>query len=400
MQYRIAYVHYYIHKVFGVGGSGSASQQQRTDPDAITSSRSDVALSTQNALIPSYSEAMRMDHCGRTNVELGSEAPDGGSVALLPLVRGCHVRTSLLSASAGRTTVYGTAIYDHGAGRAFFQPSTLHRSQPVSAREGEGGVPVGWRSRRREAARVHKRKRRRSYAEAVGAPSGSDTSLAIDQQVRRHQRRGGRRTMTSDGADSVGVGRMSTSMSTPESFEKLQNASAWLEQLRPVKSFIESGARSAISEADVDDDGDNGDSSCTALDSAHATSAAASTAVVVPASISVRCEPPAAQSAYDVVGRRVVMRSRRSRDWPDHVLDDDAADDEDDDLPPSYEDALRMRVNAAGILLDDISSVSTTSTYLSSEPGLGDTPRRWKAFVRRPTYAIINPPPFHVETSL
>jgi len=425
MQYKIAYVHYYIHKVFGVvsGGGGGGGMMQQRDLD-VTTSHSDVALSNQNVLIPSYSEAMRMDHCGRTDsstelltcqtiacardVELGSDAPGSGAAALVPLQRGCHDRTSLLSASAvstSRRTVYGTAICDHRAGRAFFQCPARRRSergsvsvqQSRSVRDDGGGstVPVCWRSRRRPAA-VHKRKRRRSYAEAVGAPSGSDTSLAVsrvDQQVRA-QRRG--RTSSAAAGDDV-VGAMTTSMSTPESFEKLQNASAWVEQLRPVKSFVEGGIRSSINDDDNVDV--NRDSSCTTLVSAdgnHAATASASAAAVPAVNISSEL---AAHSAYDVVGRRVV---RCRRDWIDHIVDDD---DDDEDLPPSYEDALRMRVvphdaGAAGIMLDDISSVSTTSTYLSSELGVNDTPRRWKTFVRRP-YAIVNPPPpFHVETSL
>jgi len=392
MQYKIAYVHYYIHKVFGVaGGQRDAS---------IATSTSDVALPNHNnVLIPSYSEAMRMDHCGRSestelltcqteDVELGGS--ETRSANLAPLLRGFHRpendRTRLLSASAVGTgrTMYGTVVYDR-AGRAFLR-SAGRRSQhqraavSVQSRSDRDGASAGLlRSRRREA--VQKRKRRRSYNEAVGAPSGSDTSLAVTREPERlrDQRRG--RTPGSAAGDSVGG--MTTSMSTPETFDKLQNASAWLEQLRPVKSFVEGGIRPTTNEADEQRD--------PSTDAEHTVTAAAAAA----GPDNVRCD--LAQSAYDVVGRRVV---RCRQDWIDHVIDDD---DDDDDLPPSYEDALRMRIvpydASAGILLDDISSVSTTSTYLSSEPGVGDTPRRWKAFVRRP-YAIIEPPPFHVETSL
>ena len=172
---------------------------------------------------------------------------------------------------------------------------------------------------------------------------------------------------------------MATSVSTPETFDKLQKASAWVEQLRHVKSFVEDGIRATTAEADV------------TVASADHSAALTSTGVAVGPG-----EPPAsahtelAQSAYDVVGRRVV---RCQQDWI--VVDDD----DDDDLPPSYEDALRMRMLPYDVHLDDMSSVSTTSTYLSSELGVSDTPRRWKMFVRRP-YGLVDLPLFHVETSL
>jgi len=413
VQYKIAYVHYYIHKVFGVvSGQRDAS---------MANSCSDVALpsNNNNTLIPSYSEAMRMDHCGRTestelltcqtvasatrNVEL---APETGSAALVPLLQGFrrprHDRAGVLSAAAGGTgrTMYGTVICDRAA-RAFFRSAHCpphHQApvsvQPWSTREVTGSAVVGLRSRRRDA--VHKRKRRRSYNEAVGAPSGSDTSLAVTRaDLQQSERaRGRRRGRTSSAADADVVGGMTTSMSTPESFDKLQNASAWVEQLRHVKSFVEGGIRASPDEADNDEVAAappvNHESSSTVQTSADGDRVSA--AAVPPSS-------QLAQSAYDVVGRRVV---RCRQDWVNHDVDDEF--DDDDDLPPSYEDAVRMRIVPydvnAGIHLDDISSVSTTSTYLSSElGGVGDTPRRWKTFVRRP-YAVVELPSFHVETSL
>ena len=399
VQYKIAYVHYYIHKVFGVVSSHRDA--------SIANSCSDVAL-PGNTLIPSYSEAMRMDRCGRTestelltrqplastaNVEVGSGSD---STALVPLLQGFQRprsdRTRVIPASAVVTgrTVYGTVVYDR-AGHAFFRSAACHprHRAPVpvhswSNRDSNAAAPVGLRSRRRDA--VQKRKRRRSYNEAVGAPSGSETSLAVnrldlpDSALARAQQRG--KTFGRFGGASVC--RMTTSVSTPESFDKLQNASALITQLRHVKSFVEGGIRPSTNEAG-NDDAANVQSSSVALgspDRDHVTA--------VPANV--RSE--LGQSAYDVVGRRVV---RCQQDWIDHVVDDD----DDDDLPPSYEDALRMRVAPydMNIQLDDISSVSTTSTYLSSEAAVGDTPRRWKACVRRP-YAIVDLPPLHVETSL
>lgn len=391
MQYKIAYVHYYIHKVFGV-----ASSNQRDA--SIANSCSDVALPGNNTLIPSYSEAMRMDRCGRTestevltcqtldstaNVELSTETE---SAALVPLLQGfqrpVNDRTGVISVGTGRT-MYGTVVYDR-AGRAFFQSQQQQQQAPVSVqwRSARDSDAVGSRSRPRDA--VCKRKRRRSYNEAVGARSGSETSLAVNRVdiVEFEQVRGRRRSRTSSTAR-ASVSGLATSMSTPESFDKLQNASTWVKQLRAVKSFVEVDPRTLTTEADNEHASDH-ESSHTALQSTcddHTT-----TAIAVPTDA---CPEPT-QSMYDVVGRRV-LRCRQD------------LNDDDDDLPPSYEDALRMRVVAydvnAGIPLDDISSVSTTSTYLSSELGVGDTPRRWKSYVRRP-YAIVDLPPFHVETSL
>ena len=409
VQYKIAYVHYYIHKVFGVVDGQRES--------SVANSCSDIALPSNNTLIPSYSEAMRMDHCGRTestelltchalastaDVELRSET---GSAALVPLLQGFqrprndHFSEMSLSAVGTGRTMYGTVVYDR-IGRAFFRSAACRLRQhraPVSvqwrsARDGDIAAPVGLRSRRRDA--VQKRKRRRSYNEAVGAPSGSETSLALNRvdlpesERARAQRRG--RTPSTARAS---VSGMATSMSTPESFDKLQNASAWVRQLRPVKSFVEGSIQPSTSEADNDAAANHQSSSTelTSTDGDHIATAAA--AATVPANV----RPELTQSAYDVIGRRFV---RCRQDWIDHIFDDD---DDDDDLPPSYEDALRMRVVAydvnAGVQLDDISSVSTTSTYLSSELAVGDTPRRWKAFVRRPC-AIVDLPAFHVETSL
>ena len=395
VQYKIAYVHYYIHKVFGVVGSQRSA--------SMSNSCSDVALPSNNTLIPSYSEAMRLDHCGRTestqllscqtaDVERGSEP---GSSALVPLLQDFQCpgndRSGVTPASAvgPRRTVYGTVFCDH-AGRAFLRSAACrppHRRTPgcVQSRSARDGELVALRSRRRDA--VQKRKRRRSYNEAVGAPSGSETSLAVNRVDLPERERGApvRRPGRKHSADSASIGAMATSMSTPESFDKLQNASAWVRQLRPVKSFVEGDIRPSINEAD------NDESSSTVLASTDGDHHVATAAAAVPTNV--RSE--LTQSAYDVVGRRVV---RCRQDWTDHIIDDD-----DDDLPPSYEDAMRMRVLPydvnAGVQLDDISSVSTTSTYLSSELGVGDTPRRWKAFVRRP-YAIVDLPAFHVETSL
>ena len=238
MQYKIAYVHYYIHKVFGVVTSSS-----QRDASSIANSSSDVALPSNNTLIPSYSEAMRMDRCGRTESsellacqtfasELGSETD---SSALVPLLQGFQRpgsdRASVMSASAVGTgrTMYGTVVYDR-AGRAFLRSAASHLQrhrasvsvQLRSARDSDLTAPVGSRSRRRDA--VRKRKRRRSYNEAVGAPSGSETSLAAnrvdlaDSEWPPDQRR-------ASSAVRASVGGMATSMSTPESFEKLQNLS-------------------------------------------------------------------------------------------------------------------------------------------------------------------------------
>jgi len=404
MQYKIAYVHYYIHKVFGfVGGQRDAQ---------MTNSCSDVALPNNNTLIPSYSEAMRLDQCGQTestqlltcqtfasaaNVELGSET---ASAAHVPLRQGfqrlgndCTSATPASTVGSGRTT-YGTVVYDR-AGRAFFRSAArhLHQRAPASvqsrsARHGDVAVPVGSRSRRRDT--VRKRKRRRSYNEAVGAPSGSETSLAVNRvDLPECERAPGQRRGRTPSTDPASVSGMTTSMSTPESFHKLENASAWVRQLRPVKSFVEGGIRPSTNVAD-DDNASNHQSSSTALAATDGDHAAA-------AAVAGNVRSELAQSAYYVVGRRVV---RCRQDWIDHIVDDD---DDDDDLPPSYEDAVRTRVVPydvnAGVQLDDISSVSTTSTYLSSELAVGDTPRRWKAVVRR-SYAIVDMPPFHVETSL
>jgi len=404
VQYKIAYVHYYIHKVFGVvAGSGQRDA-------SIANSSSDVALPSNNTLIPSYSEAMRMDRCGRTDstellacqtfaAELGSETD---SSALMPLLQGFQRpgsdRTSVMSASAVGTgrTMYGTVVYDR-TGRAFLRSAACqlqrHRA-PVSVqlRSERDSDPVGSRSRRRDA--VRKRKRRRSYNEAVGAPSSSETSLTANRvDLADSECAPGQRTSRTSSTVRVSESGMTTSMSTPESFDKLQNASTWVKQLRPVKSFVEGDIRPSTNETDNDSAAANRQSPSTEIarpsDGDHVAIAATDDA---PAN----ARPEPVQSAYDVVGRRVV---RCRQDWIDHIFDDD----DDDDLPPSYEDALRMRVVQydvnAGVPLDDISSVSTTSTYLSSELGVGDTPRRWKTFVRRP-YAIVDLPPFHVETSL
>jgi len=392
VQYKIAYVHYYIHKVFGVGSG-------RRDT-SVANSCSDVALPSNNTLIPSYSEAMRMDRCGRidstelltchgvastANVELGT---DSGSTALVPLLQGFkRPRNDGASVLSAVGTMYGTVIYDR-AGRAVRRSGSAHcrpqhQRAPVSVqswstRDGDGAAPGGLRSRRRQRDAVQKRKRRRSYNEAVGAPSGSDTSLAVNRvDLPWSERARRRRTHPA-------VRGMATSMSTPESFDKLQNASAWVEQLRHVKSFVEGGvAADETGSREVAVTSANHQSSSTALASTDGEHAAAAG--------SASDRPELAQSAYDVVGGRVV---RCRRNWIDHIVDDD------DDLPPSYEDALRMRVLPPDVVhLEEISSVSTTSTYLSSELGVGDTPRRWKTFVRRP-YAVVHLPPFHVETSL
>ena len=352
-QYKIAYVHYYIHKVFGVGGGR---------PDTgVADSCSDVALpNNNNTLIPSYSEAMRMDRCGRTeslellrdasaaaNVELGAE---NGSAALVPLLQGFgRPGGDVLSASSVATgrTVYGTVVYDR-AGRAFLRsarhcrppPPRHYRApasvQPWSTPHGDG--PRSSRRRLQRDAAVQKRKRRRSYNEAVGAPSGSDTSLAVSRVVehlpwtelaaRASQRR--RRTHPA-------VRGLATSVSTPESFDKLQSATAWVEQLRHVKSFVIQTPADAVADDNVGTSVDH-QSESRATDADRAASASADP--------DPPAEPPAA-AAYDVVGGRVV-RCRR-RHWVD--------DDDDDDLPPSYEDALRMRVVAPDhvLYLDDIS---------------------------------------------
>ena len=401
VQYKIAYVHYYIHKVFGV-----ASGQRDS---SIVNSWSDIALPNNNTLIPSYSEAMRMDHCGRTasteqltvaptaSVDLG---PDVRSSALLPLLRDFrrsgNDSVSLLPTSAVGTsrTIYGTVVYDHD-GRAFFRSRPPHHTASVSAqswstRDADGAAASGGaRSRRREAA-VQKRKRRRSYNEAVGAPSGSETSLAATRfELRSYGQSRGRRRASSAGHASVSG--IATSMSTPESFDKLQNASAWVEELRHVKSFVEGDLRTSVHEVGSDNDAVT---SATRETSPPVAEASTDNDRVTTAAATVNAGSELlAHSAYDVIGRRVV---RCRREWLEHITDDD-----DDDLPPSYEDALRMRVVqydvTSGVHFDDISSVSTASTYLSSE--LPDTPRRWKTFVRRP-YARADLPPFHVETSL
>jgi len=398
VQYKIAYVHYYIHKVFGVvGGPRDTS---------MANSSSDVTVANNNTLIPSYSEAMRMDQCGRTestelltchrdaassaDVELG---PQIGSAALVPLLRGfrrtgANDQLSVTAVGADRT-VYGTVVHDR-VGRAVLRSSSCRPShlrapasgQSWSSQDGERTATHGsggLRSRRREGGAVQKRKRRRSYNQAVGVPSGSEVSLAVNTVDSSERVGGPRRGRTSSAGRRDAVRGMATSVSTPETFDKLQKASAWVEQLRHVKSFVEDGIRATTAEADV------------TVASADHSAALTSTGVAVGPG-----EPPAsahtelAQSAYDVVGRRVV---RCQQDWI--VVDDD----DDDDLPPSYEDALRMRMLPYDVHLDDMSSVSTTSTYLSSELGVSDTPRRWKMFVRRP-YGLVDLPLFHVETSL
>ena len=151
VQYRTAYVHFYIHKVFGTNGLSSSNDATSGASSAIfrmstsvdngilmtsLSSRGangyggvecydyegdDAAIEstirTNSALIPSYSEAMSMDRVGRDPVDgcsgrtrFFNGVDDGGanrnSGSGRPLLGG-------LSAAFGvaRRTVYGSIVY-------------------------------------------------------------------------------------------------------------------------------------------------------------------------------------------------------------------------------------------------------------------------------------------------
>lgn len=232
IQYKTAYVHYFVHKVFGCNylgarrsSGGSHHNQQRsvlTREDTMDSNELEMTIRSNYVLVPSYSEALLMEF----PLEASASAARSQIHPRIDHFQTGIVNTSrLVALSSGSSRSYGSV--------------GVSRNQLALLRVTGGSVSIAEHPHRRgwleggDAAMDGRPERRggmswarrwrRSYYEAVCF--GASSSLTVDADDERVLQVGGsgRRSLVG----SIGYGRtmIAASASSPESIAPLPAAS-------------------------------------------------------------------------------------------------------------------------------------------------------------------------------
>lgn len=226
IQYKTAYVHYYVHKVFGCNYLGRSNVQQLSlaREDTMESNELEMTIRSNYVLVPSYSEALLME-CPADVSTAGNQVH--------PRVDVCptgSINTSRLVAPSSGSKSYGTVGISRNplallrvAGGSIRVAEHAHGRGRVEGGEALDGRPVSddCSSTADRSGLSWARRWRRSYYEAVCF--GASSSFTIDADDERVLTRSGRSL-----AGSIGYGRtmIAASASSPESFAPLPASGA------------------------------------------------------------------------------------------------------------------------------------------------------------------------------
>ena len=168
IEYKTAYVHYHVHKLFGCNYLDSSYcledfQGHMTRVSTMGSSELEmITLRNNYTLVPSYSEAMLMDHCAPEPA-----TTPNGSIPMVPLgaVRPSQSVPHMPNGTAGLADKQGPSC------ARSYRNLSRDSSRPTSTESSAGDVRV---TRRQQIRRKYKR-RRQSYTEAVNPPSDNES---------------------------------------------------------------------------------------------------------------------------------------------------------------------------------------------------------------------------------
>ena len=192
IEYKTAYVHFHVHKVFGCNYPDSDSYPgQMTRVSTMESSELEMNIRSNYTIVPSYSEALLMDSANnseRTQNYGSLSTPSAGSLPLVHLGNSICVAPGVNSAYVSSTVpVVSTEVEGDTC------PGVRSNGYlPLAERStsGHGGVSNSSTetvaSGQRRHRRRRKRKRRQSYTDAILGVSDNEAFDGTQQADARH----------------------------------------------------------------------------------------------------------------------------------------------------------------------------------------------------------------------